>query len=148
MDFAHRQIAGMKMCLNHSQAGIEESLAELDDDFRACVDHPYQRSLHNKLIEHLVSFRWVLDQHFTRVAGEGYLENVASMRPGMYLELREIECRQCQAIDDLDALICRVRNCDSHPDSFTELLSDFGRLHSAILDEESLERSLVEKGLA
>lgn len=148
MDFAHRQIAGMKMCLNHSQAGIEESLAELEVDFRACVDHPHQHSLHIKLIEHLVSFRWVLDQHFTRVAGEGYLENVASMRPGMYLELREIECRQCQVIDDLDALIRSVRNCDPRRGAFAELLVEFERLHAAILDEESLERSLVEKGLA
>lgn len=147
MDFSHRKLAGLKMCLNHSQAGIEESLAELEGDIRACVDHPYQRSLHTKLIEHLISFRWVLDQHFTRVAGEGYLENAASMRPGMYLELREIECRQCQVIDDLDALICRVRECDARCDTFAVLLADFERLHTAILDEESLERSLVEKGL-
>lgn len=148
MDFVHRQITGMKMCLNHSQAGIEESLVELEEDFRACLDHPRQRSLHNKLIEHLVSFRWVLDQHFTRVAGEGYLENVAAMRPGMYLELREIECRQCQAIDDLDYLINAVRTCDSERAAIHELFNDFVRLHAAILDEESLERSLVEKGLA
>jgi hypothetical protein len=52
MDFSHRKIAGLKMCLNHSQAGIEKSLAEIDADFRGCVDHPHQRSLQTKLIEH------------------------------------------------------------------------------------------------
>jgi hypothetical protein len=70
------------------------------------------------------------------------------MRPGMYLELREIECRQCQVIDDLDALIRSVRSCDLRREAFAELLVEFERLHAAILDEESLERSLVEKGLA
>ncbi|MFN6128471.1 MAG: hypothetical protein ACK6DC_21010 [Planctomycetota bacterium] len=148
MDFSHRQFNDLKMCLNHSQSGIEESLAELDGDFRTWAEHPQQHIARKKVLEHLVSFRWVLDQHFTRVAGEGYLENAVAMRPGMYRELREIECRQDEVLDDLDALVRRVRNCDAQQDSVAELFCDFQRLHSAILDEESLERSLVEKGLA
>jgi hypothetical protein len=51
-------------------------------------------------------------------------------------------------IDDLDALIRSVRSCDLRREAFAELLVEFERLHAAILDEESLERSLVEKGLA
>jgi hypothetical protein len=110
--------------------------------------HPHQRTAWSKLMEHLVSFRWVLDQHFTRVAGEGYLENVASMRPGMYRDLREIECLQCQLIDALDLLIHHVQNFDPQRDEIADMVDQFRSLHDEILDEESQERSLVEKGLA
>ncbi|MFO0012538.1 MAG: hypothetical protein ACK553_07340 [Planctomycetota bacterium] len=148
MDFLHRQASGLKMCLNHSQAGIEESILELERDFRAWMEHPSQRMVRNKLLEHLVNFRWILDQHYTRIAGEGYLENVAAMKPGMYGQLREIECRQCLVIDDLDDLVRRARGCDSDRDTIALLLDDFQRLHGEILEEETLERSMVEKGFA
>jgi hypothetical protein len=138
----------MKMCLNHSQSGIEESLLELESDFRLWMEHPHQRTTWSKLMEHLVSFRWVLDQHFTRVAGEGYLENVAALRPGMYVDLREIECWQCRLIDELDLLIHHVQNFDPQRDEIADMVEQFQQLHCDILDEESQERLLVEKGLA
>ena len=105
MDRLDARNQGLKMCLDHSQSGIEESLLEVEADFQTWLNHPHQRTAWSKLMEHLVSFRWTLDQHFTRVAGEGYLENVASLRPGLYSDLREIECHQCRLIDMLDALI-------------------------------------------
>jgi hypothetical protein len=148
MDPANRHLASWKLCLNHSQSGIEDSLQELDHDFRAWMEHPHQRTVWSKLMEHLVSFRWVLDQHFTRVAGEGYLENVAALRPGMYRDLREIECWQCCLIDDLDLLIHHVQNYDPQRDEIADMVDQFRRLHSEILDEENQERMLVEKGLA
>jgi hypothetical protein len=136
------------MCLNHSQSGIEDSLAELETDFRTWMDHPHQRTTWGKLMEHLVSFRWILDQHFTRVAGEGYLENVASLQPGMYRDLRDIECWQCRLIDDLDSLIHHVQNYDPQRDEIADMSEQFQRLHREILEEESQERLLVERGLA
>lgn len=148
MDFTHRHVEGLKMSLNHSQSGIEESLVELEGDFRSWLDHPHRPALRNHVIEHLVSFRWVLDQHFTRVAGEGYLEHIVAMRPGMYRELREIECRQYQVLDDVDRLIHRAKSCEFHRDTISDLFDDFQRVRAEILDEESLERSMVEKGLA
>ena len=140
--------ASLKLCLNHSQAGIEAGLVELETDFRSWCEHPHHRVPWTKLMEHLVSFRWILDQHFTRVAGEGYLENVACQRPGMYSELRDIECWQCRLIDQLDNIIHHVQNFDPQRDEIADISDDFRRLHGEILDEESQERDLVEKGLA
>ena len=139
---------GLKMCLNHSQVAIEEGLSELEQDFHDWVAHPHQRTTWSKLMEHLVSFRWVLDQHFTRIAGEGYLENVASLRPGLYSDLREIECLQCRLIDQLDLTIHHVQNYDSQRDDIAEMVRQFQKLHNEILDEECQERMLVERGLA
>ncbi|MCU0708280.1 MAG: hypothetical protein MUF23_08320 [Pirellula sp.] len=148
MDSTHRHVNGLRMCLNHSQSGIEASLQELEANFRAWMEHPHQRTTWSKLMEHLVNFRWILDQHFTRVAGEGYLENVAALRPGMYRDLREIECWQCRLIDDLDLLIHHVQTYDPQRDEIADMVEEFQRLHSEILDEENQERLLVEKGLA
>ena len=141
------ELNGMKMCLNHSQTGIEEGLAELELDFRSWLEHPHQRVTWGKLMEHLVSFRWVLDQHFTRVAGEGYLENVACQRPGLYSDLREIECWQCRIIDQLDMTIHHVQNYDPQRDEIADMAEQFQRLHQEILEEEFQERQLVERGL-
>lgn len=148
MNEQSRELAGMRLCLNHSQSGIEEGLVELEQDFRTWFEHPNQRVSWSKLMEHLVSFRWVLDQHFTRVAGEGYLEQVAEQRPGMYSDLRSIECWQCRLIDELDAIIHHVQTFDPQRDEIADIRDDFNRLHSEILDEESQERLLVERGLA
>lgn len=143
-----REISEIKMCLNHSQCGIEESLDELECDLRNWCEHPHQRAAWGKLMEHLVSFRWILDQHFTRVAGEGYLENVACKRPGMYSELREIECWQCRLIDQLDLIIHDVQTYDPQRDEIADIRDQFQRLHREILEEENQERLLVERGLA
>ncbi len=148
MDRLNRHFSGLRMCLNHSQAGIEDSLVELESDFRSWLEHPHQRATWGKLMEHIVSFRWILDQHFTRVAGEGYLENVASIRPGMYSDLRDIECWQCRLIDDLDLLIHHVQNYDPQRDEIADMVDDFQALHREILAEESQERVLVERGMA
>ncbi len=148
MDPMRGRVPGMRMCLDHSQSGIEESLGELVNDFRQWMEHPHQRTTWSKLMEHMVSFRWVLDQHFTRVAGEEYLENVVAQRPGMYRDLRAIECWQCKLIDELDLLIHHVQNYDPQRDEIADMVDHFQRLHSEILDEESQERLLVEKGMA
>jgi len=148
MDSQDRSLDRLKMCLNHSQSGIEESLMELESDFRSWLHHPHQRTLWSKLIEHLISFRWVLDQHFTRVAGEGYLENIASRTPGLYPELREIEFCQLRLIDVLDALVHDVQNYDPERDWIGDIFEQFRSLHRDILVEESQERWLVERGLA
>jgi len=142
------EFRGVKMCLNHSQAAIQEGLVELEQDFRDWIEHPHQRATWSKLMEHLVSFRWVLDQHFTRIAGEGYLENVVSPRPGLYSELREIECLQFRLIDELDITIHHVQNYDPQRDDIAVMVSQFQRLHCEILEEESQERILVDRGLA
>jgi hypothetical protein len=139
---------GIKLCLNHSQAAIEEGLVELEQDFRDWTAHPHQRATWSRLMEHLVSFRWVLDQHFTRIAGEGYLENVVNAHPGLYSELREIECLQCRLIDQLDLTIHHVQNYDPQRDDILDMVSQFQRLHREILEEESQERILVDRGLA
>ena len=133
MDRLDARNQGLKMCLDHSQSGIEESLLEVE---------------WSKLMEHLVSFRWTLDQHFTRVAGEGYLENVASLRPGLYSDLREIECHQCRLIDLLDTLIHDVQTYDPQRDEIADMSERFRDLHREILVEENQERLLIERGLA
>jgi hypothetical protein len=140
--------SGMKMCLNHSQSAIEEGLAELEQDFRHWIEYPHQRVNWSKLMEHLVSFRWVLDQHFTRIAGEGYLENVACQRPGLYSDLRDIECMQYRLIDQLDETIHDVQNYDPQRDEIADMAEQFHRLHREILEEENQERMLMERGLA
>jgi hypothetical protein len=143
-----RGMKSIRMCLNHSQSGIEQGLLELDQDFHQWQIHPHQRATWSKLMEHIISFRWVLDQHFTRVAGEGYLEEVACSRLGMYGELRDIECWQCRIIDELDAIIHDVQDFDAQRDDVAEIAEQFRILHREILDEESQERLLVERTLA
>ena len=148
MDRLDARNQGLKMCLDHSQSGIEESLLEVECDFQTWLNHPHQRTAWSKLMEHLVSFRWTLDQHFTRVAGEGYLENVASLRPGLYSDLREIECHQCRLIDLLDTLIHDVQTYDPQRDEIADMSERFRDLHREILVEEHQERLLIERGLA
>lgn len=140
--------SGIKLCLNHSQAAIEEGLIELEQDFRDWLDHQHQRANWGKLMEHLVSFRWVLDQHFTRIAGEGYLENAVSTRPALYSDFREIECLQWKLIDMLDLTIHHVQNFDPQRDDIAILFNQFQRLHREITEEESQERLLVDRCLA
>jgi hypothetical protein len=152
MEFSRRSSTNLKMRLDHCQSGIEEAMHALEGNFRSWVEHPHQRALQSKILEQSVNLRWILDQYYTRMAGEGYLENVAAAWPGMYRDLREIECRQCRVIDELDHLIGRVEALVEAPDvraaSIMELQAHFRRLHADILDEESLERRMLEKGMA
>jgi hypothetical protein len=48
----------------------------------------------------------------------------------------------------LDNIIHHVQNFDPQRDEIADISDDFRRLHREILDEESHERDLVEKGLA
>jgi hypothetical protein len=66
----------------------------------------------------------------------------------MYVDLREIECWQCRLIDELDLLIHHVQNFDPQRDEIADMVEQFQQLHRDILDEESQERLLVDKGLA
>jgi len=139
--------ASVKMCLSHSQSRIERGLCDLESEFRRWQEKPHSRSIRSKLIEDLENFRWLLDQHFTRVAGEGYLERVLNHEPSLYCELREIECWQGRLVDHLDGIIDRVRQSSDQSNGIDPLVTDFISLHDDILREESEERYLVERGV-
>lgn len=143
----NRELASMKMCLSHSQTRIERGLCDLEGEFRQWQDRPHSRSIRGKLQEDLENFRWLLDQHFTRLGGEGYLESLAHREPSLYGELRHIECWQARLIDHLDTIIDRLRHFDDHQ-SIDELARNFVSLHDDILREESEERQLVQRSLA
>ncbi len=66
---------------------------------------------------------------------------------GCIQKLRDIECWQCRLIDQLDNIIHHVQNFDPQRDEIADISDDFRRLHREILDEESHERDLVEKGM-
>ncbi len=140
--------AGVKMCLNHSQSQTERGLCDLEAEFRRWQEKPQSRSIRSKLVEDLENFRWLLDQHFTRVAGEGYLERVLNYEPNLYCELRDIECWQGRLLDHLDEIIDRVRQASDEPAVINRLVTDFISLHDDILREESEERYLVERGVS
>jgi hypothetical protein len=140
-------VDGAKLCLNHSQSRIERGLYDLESQFRQWGDKPHSRSMRAKLVEDLENFRWLLDQHFTRVAGEGYLERVVHHEPHLYADLREIECWQSRLIEQLDLLIERVRHFDDERDQVENLLGDFIAFHDDLLREESEERCLLERSL-
>lgn len=140
-----RNSAVVRMYMNHSLSGIEDGISELDSDFRAWSEHPWQRGAWTRVAEHLVSLRWLLEQHFSKLAGEGMLETVACCRPSLYPELRSIETGQEQAIDDLDAIIQRVEALDLHPAEIESLVTDFKRLKYQILEIESMELAFLEQ---
>jgi hypothetical protein len=136
------------MCLNHSQSRIEQGLCELEVEFRQWQAKPHSQSMRTKLVEDLENFRWLLDQHFTRVAGEGYLERAVHQEPALYGDLRDIECWQARLVDHLDQIIERVRHFEADRDSVRDMAADFIALHDDILREESEERYLLERGFA
>jgi hypothetical protein len=140
--------AGVKMCLNHSQSQTERGLCDLEAEFRRWQEKPQSRSIRSKLVEDLENFRWLLDQHFTRVAGEGFLERILNYEPSLYSELRDIECWQVRLLDHLDEIIDRVRQSTDEPAAINRLVTDFISLHDDILREESEERYLVERGVS
>jgi hypothetical protein len=140
--------AGVKMCLNHSQSQTERGLCDLEAEFRRWQEKPKSRSIRSKLVEDLENFRWLLDQHFTRVAGEGFLERILNYEPSLYSELRDIECWQVRLLDHLDEIIDRVRQSTDEPAAINRLVTDFISLHDDILREESEERYLVERGVS
>ncbi len=148
MDIYKHDIDGVRMCLNHSQSRIERGLCDLEGEFRQWEAKANSQSMRAKLVEDLENFRWLLDQHFTRVAGEGYLERAVQCEPALYCDLKHIECWQTRLVDLLDQIIDRVRHFDSERDSVRELAADFVALHDDILREESEERHLLERGFA
>jgi hypothetical protein len=139
-------VDGVRMCLNHSQSRIERGLCDLETEFRQWESKPQSRSMRERLVENLENFRWLLDQHFTRVAGEGYLERVVHYEPKLYSDLRDIECWQDRLIDHLDEIVDRVRHFDFERESVDGLLQEFIAFHDDILREESEERYLLERG--
>jgi hypothetical protein len=139
-------VEGVRMCLNHSQSRIERGLCDLETEFRQWEAKPQSRSMRSKLVEDLGNFRWLLDQHFTMVSGEGYLERIVHCEPQLYCDLREIECWQSRLIDSLDSIIERVRHFDCDRESLPHLVQEFVALHDDILREESEERHLLERG--
>jgi hypothetical protein len=148
MTSATHDVDGVRMCLNHSQSRIERGLCDLEAEFRQWESRWQSRSLRAKLLEDLENFRWLLDQHFTRVAGEGYLERMVYCEPELYCDLRDIECWQSRLIDQLDQIIERVRQFGVRPEAIQELANDFVALHDDILREESEERHLLDRGLS
>lgn len=148
MDSYKPDFNGVRMCLNHSQSRIERALCDLEIEFRQWQAKSQSQSMRAKLVEDLENFRWLLDQHFTRVAGEGYLERAVHQEPSLYGDLRDIECWQFRLVDHLDQIIERVRHFECDRESVAELAANFIVLHDDILREECEERHLLEKGFA
>lgn len=148
MDQYKHDFDGVRMCLNHSQSRIERGLCDLEAQFRQWQTKAHSQSMRAKLVEELENFRWLLDQHFTRVSGEGYLEQAVHQEPTLYCDLRDIECWQSRLVDHLDQIVQQVRHFDGERDSVRDLAAEFVVLHDDILREESEERHLLERGFA
>lgn len=137
----------IRMCLNHSQSGIEQALADLENELCRWLDHPTPAARRKKLTEGLKELRWLLDQHFHRVSGEGYLERAVSIAPCLYPDMREIECCQCALLDRLDELIVLFEKQEECELDHFDFVNRFRALHQAILREEDEERRLIDRTL-
>ncbi|MDZ4849559.1 MAG: hypothetical protein SGI77_09705 [Pirellulaceae bacterium] len=147
MDSYQRDFDGVRMCLNHSQSRIERGLCDLEIEFRQWQNKPNSHAMRDKLVGDLENFRWLLDQHFNRVAGEGYLEKAVHQEPLLYGDLREIECWQARLIEQLDEIVECVRHFEVEREGVSDLAANFVALHDDILREESEERYLLDRGL-
>lgn len=144
MVFHSREQTVVRMYMNHSLSGIEDSVSELDSDFKNWIAHPVQRGAWKRVAEHLISLRWLLEQHFSKLAGEGLLENVAYRHPNLYPELRSIEIWQDRVLDDLDKIIRLVETLELPLDQLDGVAVRFRYLKHEILDVESMELAFLE----
>ena len=138
-------ISVVRLYMDHSLSGIEEGLTEIDADFKAWYNHPTQRGAWQRVVEHLISLRWVLEHHYDKLSGEGLLENSVSMEPGLYSELRCIERLQGLVIDQVDSVICEVETLEMQACEFETLVADYQSLRQEILQVELRQMALLER---
>ncbi len=136
---------GIRICLNHSQTLLEQSMLELDCLFQKWARRPFAWAVRHKLISELDDFRWMLAQHFRRVVGEDYLARAADVTPTLYTDCREIANWQTSLLEQLDLIINSVK-CFPRGDIRAALIAErFENLHREVVCEEREECSLVKR---
>ena len=135
----------VRMYMNHSLSGIDDGLSELEGNLKNWVAHPAQRGAWKRVAEHLTGLRWLLEQHFGKLSGEGLLENVTYTHPDRYPELRSIEIGQNRIVDHLDSLILSVETLELATDELDWIAIEFRDLKQEIAGVESMELAFLDR---
>ncbi|MFO0925233.1 MAG: hypothetical protein U0905_22455 [Pirellulales bacterium] len=135
---------GIRMCLNHAQSDIESSFAEIDATLRKWECHAGNPIIRTRLLEQLTDARWLLEQHFERIAGEGYFEQIVDQRPSLYERFRDVENMQEELLRRFDQLIIDIRGLCVDSRSIANILNRFRQFHEELLREECEEREMLE----
>ncbi|MCA9192847.1 MAG: hypothetical protein KDB03_13820 [Planctomycetales bacterium] len=101
---------------------------------------------HRMAIEALGQLQFAIDQHFSRLAGEGMLEQAVERNPKLYAELRRIETEQCELCDQLRTIIERLRNSNGNSRSANPIIESFQSFVSALQKEVTDENILAVVG--
>lgn len=142
----NNELGTIQNALNRSQSRVCLQLCDAEKCFADWQSNPGQKDSRDNLLTCLKQFRQKLDEHFARVAGEGYLERAVSLHPSMTPQLQEIEQWQARLLAEVDAIIGQVQTSTNV--NISELATRFHHLHDEVLHEEREERHLIERGYA
>jgi hypothetical protein len=136
---------GIRICLNHSQTLLEQSMLELDCLFQKWARRPFAWAVRHKLISELDDFRWMLGQHFRKVFGEDSLVRVADATHTVDSEYRDIANWQTSLLEQLDLIINSVKCFPRGDVQAISIAKRFEDLHREVVCEEREECSLVKR---
>ncbi len=134
----------IRLCLNHSQSRLDQSMAALSEMFQQWFKHPTSRTLHQKIQSELSDLEWMLSEHFQWLTADLCSHQLAQASDLSSDPWNPICDWQVQLLEDTAALLDDVCRCELSSLGVRRLFSQFEQLRDAIFREESNERSLVE----
>jgi hypothetical protein len=140
----------LRICLNHSQSLLEQSMNDLEWYFHKWASRPFSRTFRQRLLLELSDFRWMLETHFMRVVGQEFLKPVIEQKPNLSEECRRLEEWQATLLNKLDRIVADVESMTANQPVADRVLSerlahDFESLHQDVMCEEKEECHLVEQ---
>ena len=131
--------------LSASQQHISGPLVEAEQAVAAWCADPHaalSRSLATAALDRLQTS---VDQHFTRIAGEGLLEDAVSAKPALYPRMRELESWQNALCDKLEKIAQDLKDpaCEDCAGLIASALAAF---RQELLQEEGEERKIIDLG--
>ena len=130
-----------------SQRHVEIALEKADratDEWEKASTDP---DAYSRVLNAIDALRDSVEQHFTRVAGEGLIEEAVAQSPELYPRLQEIELWQSRLADRAIDLSKRIRAGMNDPDLPREIVAALGEFRRELFREELEERSLIDLGL-
>ncbi len=131
-----------------SQRHVETALRAADVAVQHWRSQPTHTAAHEQAGLAVEQLQAAVEQHFSRVAGEGLVEDVVNEHPDLYPQLRELEQWQSQLVDSAGKIAEQMRQAPGSQEDAAAVEQALKAFRSELLKEEREERDIVDRGLS
>ncbi len=135
----------LRMCLNHSQSGVEQATAEIEVALQRWHSHPGNAQCRRKVSSDVSNLRWMIEQHFRTLIERDVPQHITRDSTEIHDHLLAMASFQNRLLYLLSEINRQVDSVVASAPEIAKVIRLFQQFHAQLICEEAEERLLVDE---